>query len=629
MLRGPQTRRHVEPGDAMFALFLVAYAAFSISLIPYDFMDLCYLFSLEQGRWVTQEWVHPIYVPALGLLRGALGLLGYHGPMLVPVELLSVAASTAAFALLYRLARRFPGSASAAAVALGVTALCRGFSYATVRSTPYALALLCQTLSLSLLVSEDPVPARRYARAGALAGLSMGFHAAALALAPVAIVCALFEPDPARTRRLTLMRLFAFGGAMLGVGLACWATFLTYRGIGASYFLHGEFWPTFAGIEQVPGTSIYTSHSMAKQLAEIANTMRFHVGVLFRVAVVLLPLAVALRLWAHAPLTPAERRLGTAAAANFVAIAGFFLINNTHNGFIFASMTLVPVALAVAIRGSWIGLAALVVLAFSGTRDNIIDIATSGAQSAKDPLLAEVRFLQQALGPHDVLLIPGSPFPETLYLSHFNIFEVSAGASSGLGSEVPVLRPGAVLRARIGWWLAHGGRVFYALGDESTEFTGDVSGAQKRHQIFWRPETTVRERAPALRLLRTALEASGLDVHDGPVSPRGQHYAEIRLREAPAAASPPAEAGSRALDELRLLTGAATSGAPPEQLARRVQFLAELEAAIPGDPWRACDVMDLVCEAQPRVDGQVMPCRQLTGCDVPVMHVRMEQGVAP
>jgi hypothetical protein len=238
----------LQLGDVVFALFLVAYATASVTRIPFDFTDLCYLFSLEHGNWVTQEWVHPIYVPTLRLFSAALGLLGYHGHMLVPVELLNVAASTTAFALLYGLARRVPSCSLAAAVALGAAAVCTGFWSATLRSTPYALAFLCQTLSLLLLISDRPVRPRRYALAGAFAGLAMGLHASALALGLVGVACAVLEPDPARTRRATLDRITAFGGTMLAVALIDWTVFLAYNRIGLDYFHNQDFRATWAGI---------------------------------------------------------------------------------------------------------------------------------------------------------------------------------------------------------------------------------------------------------------------------------------------------------------------------------------------------------------------------------------------
>jgi hypothetical protein len=612
----PDTRPRLEPGDVLFPLFLAAYATLSISLIPFDFTDLCYLFSLEHGNWVTQEWVHPIYVPALRLLRIGLGVFGFHGHMLVPVEVLNVAASTTAFALLYSLARRVPHCSLAAAVALGATALCTGFWLATLRSTPYALALLCQTIALMLLISDRPVRPRRYALAGVLAGLAMGLHASAMALAGVGVLCALFEPDPARTRLATRNRILAFGSALLAVALFDWTVFLAYNHIGLDYFHRQDFGSAWAGIEQVPGRSVYTNDSLATQLADFVESMRSQVGALVLLAAVTVPLALVLRRWRGVVSTPFERRLAIAAAANFAGIAGFFVINGSHNGFIFASMTLVPVVLAESLRGSWIGLAALLLLATPASRENIGRMVRAGAQGANDPQLVEVHFLGAALAPRDVLLTPGSPFPEMLYLAHLNIFEVSASASTLPSSEVPVVHPGPTLCARIAWWLAHGARVFYARGDDSTDFAGDLGGAEKEHQIFWRPETAARERAPALQQLRGALEAAGLDLRDRLISPRGERYAEIGLRAAPAAAgsSPPAQPPITAGD-LDALVASSEMDTDDPQFPRRAQFLAELEAALPGDPWLACDVMNLVCKDRPEGDGQRGQCQPVVGCD--------------
>jgi hypothetical protein len=611
-----QLRRAFQPGDVLFTAFLIIYAAVSISLIPFDFTDLCYLFSLEQGTWATQEWVHPIYVPTLSLIARALRAFGYHGHMLVPVELFNVTASVTAFVLLYRLARRVPGASLAAAVTLGVTATCIGFWDATMRSTPYALALLCQVLSLRCLISESPVRAHRYALAGVFAGLAMGLHASAMALGVVGVACALFDPDATGTREAKLKYVAAFGGAMLATALFDWGVFVTYNRIGLDYFRNQDFHSTFLRIEQVPSTSIYTSGSVSAQLSTFAASVQYQAGAIVWLALVFaVPIAVR-RLWVRTALNRFERRLAVASGANFAAIAGFFLINNTHNGFIFASLTLVPVLLAVGLRESWVALAALVVLAVPGTRENIHRVLQAGAAGANDPTLAEVRFLEQTLGRGDVLLTPGSPFPEMLYLSHLNALEVSLGDPTHNGTEVPLLHPGDVLRARVAWWLSHGSRVFYALGDDSTDFTGDVGGAEKEHQIFWRPETAARERAPVLREIRAALERSGLEIVDGLVSPRGEHYAEIRLRErdAAVAASPPAAAVLHPT-ELYTLFARGDSISDEPMLPRRAQFLVELAAAIPDDPWLSCDVMALVCKGEPQRDGKLVPCRPLTGCD--------------
>src|SRR6185369_13840890 len=221
---------------------------------------------------------------------------------------------------------------------------------------------------------------------------------------------------------------------------------------------------------------------------------------------------------------------------NFAAFAAFFLINNTRNGFVFASQTLVPVMLATAIRDSRRAIAILLPLVLLNVGVGVADIHRRGAHGANDPLLSEVRFFETTLGPRDVLLVPGRLYAEVLYLSHFNIIEVSAEASRP-AADVPLVHPGPMLRARIAWWLDHGGRVYYALGDDTTDFTGDVGGAQKARQIFWRSELTARERAPALQALRTAVEAYGLEIGRAVVSPRGERYAEVRLREIPSSAA--------------------------------------------------------------------------------------------
>ena len=614
MVADTPAQRRVRAADVLFAAFLLAYAAVSFSRIPYDFTDLSYLFSLEQDRWVMQEWVHPIYVPTLALLRAVLGWFHYHGRMLVPVEVVSLAASTTAWVVLYRLARRFPGSSLAAAVALAAAAMCSGFWQAAMRPTPYGLAFMCQTLSLSLLVSDVPVPPGRYAWAGGLAGVAMGFHAAAMALGAAAVVCAMCEPDPMRTPRATLMRIRAFGGSMVAVIVVCWAVFFWYHGIGLAYWRNLDFSSLFRGVEQVPNTSIYTSRSVTAQLSTFGTMLLFQAGALLRIAVVIGVGMAVYRLFTRRALTAAERRLAV------VAIAGFFLINNSHNGFIFTSLSFAPVLVAVLTGDSWVAFAALLFLATSDLHTNVNRTLASGAAGSNDPQLAEVRFLEQVLGPRDVVLVPGSPFSEMLYLGHMTFFELSDGGTSSNAGEAPVVGPGPTLRARVGWWIAKGGHVFYAQGDDSSDFTGDVSGAEKGRQIFWRPETLARERAAVLQALRTGLERSGLELREGLRSPQDRRYAEVRLRQPVLAdgVPPPPQTPPLSLAELRLrFVNGDTDGGVQPVLARRAQYLGEIAAAFPDDPWLACDVMELVCKGRPRSSSGPVPCQALPGCDPP------------
>ena len=608
-MRADSTARGVEPGDVMFVLFLLAYAALSFSLIPFDFQDLCYLFSLEQRRWVMQEWVHPIYVPVLDLLRGGLAVVGYHGPMLVPVELLNVAAAVVAFALLYRLARRFPGSSLAAVVALGAAACSAGFLHAAVRPTPYALAFLAQVVSLLLLIGDGPVARSRYVLAGALAGVSMGFHASAMALGIVGVVAAWCEF--ACTPREKAMRAVAFAAAMLTSALACWAVFVRYRGIGLQFFRDQGFWASFLAIEQMPGSSIYTSGSVVEQVSTFVETLRFQGGGLLS-ATLVVGLVIAVQRWrAGTTVSPLERRLLIVAAANFAGIAAFFLINNTHNGFIFASLALVPVVLAVLVRDSRILLALLALVALPEAVRTVLYMR-SGPVGRNEPLLVETRYLQQLLGPRDVLITPGTPFPETLYLGHLNVFELSDDGASHPSPEVPVVHAGPELRARIAWWRGHGGRVFYALGDEATDFTGDISGATKSRQVFWRPESRAAERAPRLQALRALLGSAGLELRDPISSPNGQRYAEVFAGPA----EPPAAVPSPVIkpQELRTLFMNNVTDVAAAYDAQRAEYLTQLSNSLSEDPWHECDVMQLICQGRPRRSGHDVACEPSARC---------------
>jgi hypothetical protein len=602
-------------GDLLFAAFVITFGALSLRLIPYDFTDLCYLFSLEQGRWVTQEWVHPIWVPSLALLAKVLAVFGYRGRMLVPVELFNIALMSIALAVLYRLARTFPGAAVAGAVAIAVAGFTPGFWSAAVRPTPYAAAVLCQAVALSLLITDRPTPPRRYAAAGCFSGLAMGFHASAMALGVVGVACAMWGPDAPEARPRRWRRIAAFATGMAGAAAACWLAFMLYYRIGLDYFRNQDFAALFAGIEQTPRTSLYTNQSIAEQWATFVDTFTFQLGVPLGRAAIILAAALLLRLVRRAPQSDRERRLSLATLANFAAVSAFFVINGTRNGFIFAALTLVPAWVAVSIRDSWIAVAALAAVMLPGTAAHVQYVLANDQHGPNDPLLREVQFLQHTLAARDIVLTPGSPFPELFYLSHLNVLEVAAEEPTHPGTDSPVVRPTSVLRDRIGWWLAHGSRVFYAVGDRATDFVGDVSGAEKGRQIFWRPETAASQRGAALDAMRAALEGIGLSFGDEITSPNGERYALVQVADAGTNGAPPEHKDALTPRELHALFQRAAAGGAASPLPVRAQFLVDYEAAVPGDPWLACDVMRLVCQGYPSRDGTPIRCEPIRGCD--------------
>ena len=609
---------------------LALFALSTVPAIPYDFCDLCYLFSLEDGRWTPQEWMHPLWVPFLDGYRWVLALFGFHGHMLVAVEVLNVGIALWALVLLFALTRRVTRDPLIAIAAALVTAGCHAFWCAAVRPTPYALAFTCLTASLVLLVSDDPVPTRRYAIAGAIAGLAMGLHASAMSLGPAALICALREPDVEKTRARTVARTAAFGAAMVASALTCWTLFIARNHIARDYFQATQFATAFAGIEQVQGTSIYTSHNPLRQVIEFARTLFGKNDALSFVAVPMLVWALWQRRTAtpRDPAKPVEQRLATAALANLGVLGAFFLINNTHNGFVFASLALAPALIAVVAsrlrngRIVFLGLASVLAIGMAFVAKDRI-VATPGVVS-RDPVLAEVQFLDARMRPKDVILTPGCPFPEMQYLTPLNLVELR---SSGVGADscqVPYACVDRTLRDRGDWWTTHGSRVFMALGDETTNFTSDEDWGEKRRQIFGDPWLTASERAPHLASVRSAMEAAGLLIGSVMLSPGGQRYAQVRPAETNGASVAPRPAASLTADELLAAIG------DRDLVSRyRVRVLTQFARALPGDPWSVCDLMQLACELGLRRHGSPV-CEPIAGCSAcapPSAHA--ETGVSP
>jgi hypothetical protein len=542
------------------------FAAFAVSLLPADTLDIYYMRSLEEGGWGSPEWMHPLWIPLLSVYQALLRALGYHGKMLVPVELLNVAISCATGLLLFRVARSVAARPLVCAVASLYVLTISMFWSAAIRPTPYALAFLLVVATLDRLAADEPP----LITAGLLAGLATSLHASSsVGLGAAALVVALRRPRA---------RLWAFGASASAVVLVALLIFCARNHLGARQIFAMNFHEEFSKIEQVPQTSIFTSHSWAAQLRTLLG------GVLMigsPLAVMAALAAAAGRRAPRTPLTGRERTLLTVALANFAGFALFFLVLNSRNGFIFAALALAPPLLVLPAARSRAALLALALALPPLLAVVAVVESRGGITQGHDPILREQRFLASLLGPRDLVLTPGCPFPDVRYFAPLNLVAISPAAP--LRCESPSLRIGDVLRARVQWWSAHGSRVFLALGDQSTDFAVDVSGDEKQHQIFWTPQLGAQERRSSATTLRASLDSAGLRlgaVHD---SPGGERYLEVSARDLPPALPPPVNAPE--LASLR------------ERFTRRYDFpatraarqLEELAAAVPGDPWSACD----------------------------------------
>jgi hypothetical protein len=580
---------------AGFYLTVLGLVGFWLSLLPFDATDLCYLLSLEDHVWVTQEMVHPLWVPLLWIYRFVLRGLGWRGFVLVPIEIANVLVTAATLVLMFRLARRRTNDALAAGGAVLLLAACPAFCCAGMRPTPYAPAFLCLYGSALILGGERRPSPLRCLAAGALAGITMSLHASAMALGAAAVVCVALDPDR-ESWSAAAGRVAAYGTGMLAVALAAWTGWALFNGLDISFFRPENLRAHFAGVEQVPGTSIYSSGSWARQAAGLSTS-------LLASAPLLLPgLPAAIREGRRArsgAAPPGDVRLLVASLAVFGAVAGFFLVNNNRNGFIYAGLALLPLLVArAASRGTWtrraLGLTPIVSVPLA------VSAALSGTHRFNDPLPAEIRFVESTVGPRAVLLTPGCAFSEIRLLSQISVFQVEVPGASVHGCPFPWAEAGEVLRSRIRSWRDQGVTAYYAYGDEERDFSGDANGREKDVQLFWSPELVAKERAPRLQAVRAALASAGLRLEPPFVSPHGARYSKVTAEGAPG--SPPREIPSQ--------PQVPTSTRDPQMgVARSV--LDRFHALVPADPWADCDAL---CLGFPYTTSPPVEARSACGC---------------
>ncbi len=526
----------------LFGGLLVAWAWQQARRLPAaaDFMSLHYLLSLERGAWKTPEWVHPLWVPALSVYQALWRLAGWKGAMLFPVEGLDVALGAVALGLAFRLAERVSGEGAAAAAGAALLAWSEGFRNACLRTAPYAAAAAATLACLSWLWSERPSSGRRWALAGAAAGAAAGLDLAALSLLVAGAAAAWREPKAPRLERFAA---FAAGfGAALAVS---YAAFLAYHGVGAAYFAHATWSGLFHGVEQAPGSSVYTAPSPWAQAAGYAATVLQQGGAL---------LPLALLSWAALAVRPASdavrRRAALLTGAAAAAFAAFFAINNARNALVFISLLTAPAALALAASRGPAWRAAALSLACLGFG---AELAARQAPWTPDGVQAEARFLLDRVGREGAVLVPGCPSPDADYLLPLRLLSLTEGRPFE-GCAAPAVRPGPELDRRLSYYAARGGEVFLAL----------------RPAAEGRPLYAPAGPAPAPESLGLPADAERI------VSPRGAVYARLGPRP-DASAAPWADAGQ----------------APAGDAAERRAFLRAWLARAPDDLYARADLSAL------------------------------------
>ncbi|MBI5624615.1 MAG: hypothetical protein HY924_12625 [Elusimicrobia bacterium] len=468
----PDDRRF---GRGLFSLGLAAWVWAGWTLIPFDASDLSYVLALEGGVWAVQEFVHPLFVPVLAMLEALLPAAGAKGSILLALAVLNLAAAGGALVLLFLLAERLSSrSAAAAAAVLGFAWAAAGFWVACLRPTPYSLAALCLALACRAILAEGP-RARRMAQAGLWAGLACGLHLAALSFVVPAAVA-----SSSGRGRLFVRFLACMGAALLG----CYAVFFLYHRLDPRIVLGLGGRDLLAGVEQVPTTSFWSNPQPLTLGRDYLDTLRVQA----RFFLALLAAAALLKAMAG-ELRESMARLRkngalALAAALFAAFSAFYALNNTRNGFVFASLLALPVVLAelVPVRRSHLAGFALAALALAGSGAR--EVLGHESSAGRDPVYREALFLSRTLGASDAVLVPGCPIPELERLSGIRLIPA---APSGRGShEGPHACPDRPVRpmepGRVADLLAAGRRVLYAPappgGARDLDYVGDLKKRQ-------------------------------------------------------------------------------------------------------------------------------------------------------
>lgn len=449
------TRKKIPLTPFVLAL---GYALFDWLLLPEAPRHLAYCISAETGLWAPTEFAHPAYVPLLGLLGGTLKLFGLDGRLLLPAQLLNVAAAAAATALMYSIARRFTEDRLLSLSCALLFGLSKGFWLQHARPMPYSLAALLIVLALWLLLGKRTPSDRSCAAQGlAVAGSSL-FTIASLSAVPV-FAYALWRGRGrgSRGRRGALI----FLGTAAAVFAAGFAVFLVYHGIDLSALSARSL---FFEVEQVRGSSIWTSGSLLRQASGMLASLRMNIDpqILFVTALVLAVSRPGLK---KRGTDPELLDLVVAAGGTAFTFALFFFLNNTQNGFILIAAVYLPI-IAYLARGSAGLRACLAACAVALVLQTAVE-ARAGRRlvlgpgiSETEPAFLEGRFLRRSAGDSDVVLAPNRPERGFDYYFGINFVELS-DARVSRSTPLP-LRLDEHLERRIDAYLAAGKTVLFA-----------------------------------------------------------------------------------------------------------------------------------------------------------------------
>jgi len=468
LMRSPPAKKDIQevPSnwlvDLPFYLYLLLFhLPFHIYLVvkhPFEIHELWYLEVIEYGRTNILELVHPFYVTIMDVFQWILGIFGYNGPFLIPFFVLNVIAGTLTLLLLYHWSRKYAGAIESSVSVIFFSALLIVWK-AQVRPVPYAWGLLSLGLMWFVLAEWSRRPGK-YLMAGVLAACSSGFHMAGVVLVFAGLAYIFLEryqTDRGRTwinfltflvgytLTLTIMYLIL----QISRGLSLWSSLLYSPGL----------WATLKFLEQVPNTAFF-DNTLSSRISWLISRLwdtqtAFGVGLLFVAAIMY-------------PLTRRGKKAWTnilfIAFINLLAYLVFFLLFNTNNGFICASILVVPVVWAVFMnrfRFKWLIYPVLI------TQIGFALFSLQSKPLLTDDFFTSMHALNQELAPDGLLIVPGCVLFEPKYLGNFHIIGVTLNKNEPDCDDIP-MTDGEQLLQLVQQYLTQNKKVLYlAVSDQA------------------------------------------------------------------------------------------------------------------------------------------------------------------
>lgn len=322
-------------------LIALAYGAAHLAFPPRAHNSHAVMYALiEEARaHNTLEWFHALYSPTLTVVKAVYHILGFQGPALFSLQLLSLFAALWHLWLIHRIALHAAKNQKVAAgAALLATASINLWAW-SMQTTAYTLATAFMLCALLVMIKTPRYSKRKGALLGILTAIAAGYDIACLLLAPVVLVDIFMSAaDGTEKKKASLAYLSA-----LTLSLALCHVPLLMKLNALAYAFPASL-PQF--LERLPSDIIPLSQSKSlwSQLRGL-NESTAPVDLPYWLLAVFFSVS-AWRAYRNKNLEENKKRLIRSGALLFFSLFVFFLFCDPHNRFLYTCGLLFPVLAA-------------------------------------------------------------------------------------------------------------------------------------------------------------------------------------------------------------------------------------------------------------------------------------------